>query len=127
MSGHMVVATLSCDQQRACIERVISFYATESRFALFQDMATAIPPSFRSAWCARARAARAVRRSADERGHVHDLIARGDVQAIKESMEQSLIPRAARSSRACTSCCQKDTITREDALTAADSRTTCCG
>jgi twitching motility protein PilU len=123
MSGHMVVATLHATNSAHALNRVISFYATESRFALFQDMATAIRAVV-SQRLVRSRQGRRVP-SVEvlmNAGHVHDLIARGDVQAIKESMEQSLDPESRSFEQSLYELLQKDTITREDALTAADSR-----
>jgi twitching motility protein PilU len=123
MSGHMVVATLHATNSAHALNRVISFYPTESRFALFQDMATAIRAVV-SQRLVRSRQGRRVP-SVEvlmNAGHVHDLIARGDVQAIKESMEQSLDPESRSFEQSLYELLQKDTVTREDALAAADSR-----
>ena len=123
MSGHMVVATLHATNSAHALNRVISFYPTESRFALFQDMAVALRAII-SQRLVRSRQGRRV--PAVEvlmnAGHAHDLIARGDVQAIKESMEQSLDPESRSFEQSLYELLQKDTITREDALAAADSR-----
>ena len=55
-------------------------------------------------------------------GHMHGLIERGDVQAVKEAMEQSLAPESRSFEQSLYELLQKDAITREDALSAADSK-----
>jgi twitching motility protein PilU len=55
-------------------------------------------------------------------GHMSSLIERGDVQAIKEAMEQSLAPESQSFEQSLYTLLQKDVITREDALAAADSK-----
>jgi twitching motility protein PilU len=123
MSGHMVVATLHATNSAHALNRVISFYQTESRFALFQDMATAVRAIIsqrlvRSRQGRRVPAVEVLMNS----GHTHELIGRGDVQAIKESMEQSLDPESRSFEQSLYELLQRDTITREDALLAADSK-----
>jgi twitching motility protein PilU len=54
--------------------------------------------------------------------HIADLIERGDVQAIKEAMEQSLAPESISFEQSLYSLIQADQITREDALSGADSQ-----
>jgi twitching motility protein PilU len=123
MSGHLVVATMHATNSAHALNRVISFYPSESRFALFQDMATAIR-SIVSQRLVRSRQGRRVPtvEILMNAGHTHELIARGDVQAIKESMEQSLDPESRSFEQSLYELLQKDTITREDALSAADSK-----
>ena len=123
MSGHMVVATLHATNSAHALNRVISFYQTEARFALFQDMATAVRAIIsqrlvRSRQGRRVPAVEVLMNS----GHTHELIGRGDVQAIKESMEQSLDPESRSFEQSLYELLQRDTITREDALLAADSK-----
>src|SRR6267154_3717746 len=123
MSGHLVVATMHATNSAHALNRVISFYPSESRFALFQDMATAIR-AIVSQRLVRSRQGRRVPtvEILMNAGHTHELIGRGDVQAIKESMEQSLDPESRSFEQSLYELLQRDTITREDALLAADSR-----
>jgi len=123
MSGHLVVATMHATNSAHALNRVISFYPSESRFALFQDMATGIR-AIVSQRLVRSRSGRRVPtvEILTNAGHTHELIARGDVQAIKESLEQSLDPESRSFEQSLYELLQKDTITREDALSAADSR-----
>jgi twitching motility protein PilU len=123
MSGHMVVATLHATNSGHALNRVISFYPVETRSALFQDMAVAVRAVI-SQRLVRSRQGRRV--PAVEvlinTGHMHDLIAHGDVPAIKEAMDQSLDPESRSFEQSLYELLQKDTITRDDALAAADSK-----
>jgi twitching motility protein PilU len=51
-----------------------------------------------------------------------ELIERGDVPAIKDAMEKSLAPGSQSFEQSLYSLLQKDVVTREDALAAADSK-----
>jgi twitching motility protein PilU len=123
MSGHLVVATLHATNSAHALNRVISFYPSESRFALFQDMATALRAVI-SQRLVRSRQGRRVPtvEVLMNSGHTNELVARGDVPAIKEAMEQSLEPESRSFEQSLYELLQKDTITREDALAAADSK-----
>jgi twitching motility protein PilU len=123
MSGHLVVATLHATNSSHALNRVISFYPSESRFALFQDLATAVRAII-SQRLVRSRQGRRVPtvEILMNAGHTHQLIERGDIQAVKEAMEQSLAPESRSFEQSLYELLQKDAITREDALSAADSR-----
>ena len=123
MSGHLVMATLHATNSGHALNRVISFYTPETRFALFQDLATALRAVV-SQRLVRSRQGRRVPtvEVLMNAGQTHDLIARGDVPAIKESMEQSLDPESRSFEQSLYELLQKDTITRDDALSAADSK-----
>ncbi|HUD26565.1 MAG TPA: PilT/PilU family type 4a pilus ATPase [Burkholderiaceae bacterium] len=123
MSGHLVMATLHATNSAHALNRVISFYTPETRFALFQDLATALRAVV-SQRLVRSRQGRRVPtvEVLMNAGQTHDLIARGDVPAIKESMEQSLDPESRSFEQSLYELLQKDTITRDDALSAADSK-----
>jgi twitching motility protein PilU len=119
----MVVATLHATNSAHALNRVISFYPVETRSALFLDMAVALRAVI-SQRLVRSRQGRRV--PAVEvlmnAGHTHDLIERGDLPAIKEAMEQSLDPESRSFEQSLYELLQKDTITRDDALAAADSK-----
>jgi len=123
MSGHLVMATLHATNSGHALNRVISFYPPETRFALYQDLATAVR-AIVSQRLVRSRQGRRVPtvEVLMNAGHMHDLIARGDVPAIKEAMEQSLDPDSRSFEQSLYELLQKDTITRDDALAAADSQ-----
>jgi twitching motility protein PilU len=123
MSGHLVVATMHATNAAHALNRVISFYPTEARDALFQDMAASLKAVVsqrlvRSKKGGRVPAVEILRNE----GHTRDLVERGDVQAIKESMEQSLSPESQSFEQSLYTLLQKDVITREDALATADSK-----
>ncbi len=123
MSGHLVVATLHATNSGHALNRVISFYSPETRQALFQDLAASLKAIVSQRLV---RAKRSGRTPAVEilmnAGHMADLIERGDVPAIKEAMERSLAPGSQSFEQSLYLLLQKDLITREDALSAADSK-----
>ncbi len=123
MSGHLVVATMHATNSAHALNRVISFYPTEARDALFQDMAASLKAVVsqrlvRSKKGGRVPAVEILRND----GHTRDLVERGDVQAIKESLEHSLAPDSQSFEQSLYTLLQRDVITREDALQAADSK-----
>lgn len=123
MSGHLVVATMHATNSAHALNRVISFYTPETRLALFQDLAASLKAIVsqrlvRSKKGGRVPAVEILMNS----GHMSDLIERGDVQSIKEAMEQSLAPESQTFEQSLYLLLKKDAITREDALAAADSK-----
>jgi len=123
MSGHLVVATLHATNSAHALNRVISFYTPETRQALFQDLAASLKAIVSQRLV---RAKRSGRTPAVEimmnSGHMGDLIERGDVPAIKEAMERSLSPGSQSFEQSLYVLLQRDLITRDDALGAADSK-----
>jgi twitching motility protein PilU len=123
MSGHLVVATMHATNAAHALNRVISFYTPETRQALFQDLAASLKAIVSQRLV---RAKRSGRTPAVEillnNGHMTDLIERGDVPAIKEAMERSLAPGSQSYEQSLYTLLQKDLVTREDALAAADSK-----
>ena len=123
MSGHLVVATLHGTNSAHALNRVISFYSQETRKALFEDLAASLKAIISQ---------RLVRSKKGGRvptveilmnaGHMRDLIERGDIAAIKEAMEQSLSPESQSFEQSLYELLQKDLITKDDALAAADSK-----
>jgi len=123
MSGHLVVATLHATNSAHALNRVISFYPPEARQALFQDLATSLKAIVSQRLV---RAKRGGRIPAVEvltnTGQMGSLIEQGDISAIKEAMERSLSPGSQSFEQSLYSLLQKDLITRDDALAAADSK-----
>ena len=123
MSGHLVVATLHATNSAHALNRVISFYSPETRQALFQDLAASLKAIVSQRLV---RAKRSGRTPAVEillnSGHMADLIERGDVPAIKEAMERSLAPGSQSFEQSLYVLLQRDLVTRDDALSAADSK-----
>jgi twitching motility protein PilU len=123
MSGHLVVATMHATNSAHALNRVISFYTPETRQALFEDLAASLKAIVsqrlvRSRKGGRVPAVEVLMNA----GQMTSLIERGDVSAIKEAMEQSLAPESQTFEQSLYTLLQKDVVTREDALAAADSK-----
>jgi len=123
MSGHFVIATMHATNCANALNRIISFYSPETRNALFEDIAT----SLRAVICQRlVRSRRGGRVPTVEvlmnTGHTRDLIIRGDVSGIKEALAQSLVPENQSFEQSLYGLLRDEEITREDALSAADSQ-----
>lgn len=123
MSGHLVVATLHATNSAHALNRVISFYPNEARVALFQDLAASLKAVISQRLVRSKKGGRvpAVEILSND-GHTRDLIERGDVQAIKESLEHSLAPDSQSFEQSLYTLLQRDVVTRDDALQAADSK-----
>ena len=123
MSGHLVVATLHGTNSAHALNRVISFYTPETRQALFQDLAASLKAIVSQRLV---RAKRGGRIPAVEillnNGQMTSLVEQGDVPAIKDAMERSLSPGSQSFEQSLYSLLQKDLVTRDDALAAADSK-----
>ncbi len=123
MSGHFVIATMHATNCANALNRIISFYTPETRAALFEDIAT----SLRAIVSQRlVRSRRGGRVPAVEvlmnTGHTRDLVIKGDVSAIKEALAQSIVPENQSFEQGLYDLLRRDEITREDALSAADSQ-----
>lgn len=92
-TGHLCVATLHANNSYHALNRIISFFPIENRPALFLDLSVALRAIISQ---------RLVKRPDGKRTpscevmlntrHISELIERGEVQAIKDAMEQSLAP-----------------------------------
>jgi twitching motility protein PilU len=123
MSGHLVVATMHATNSAHALNRVVSFYTPETRAALFQDLAASLKAVVsqrlvRSKKGGRVPAVEILMNA----GQMASLVERGDIPAIKEAMEQSLSPESQSFEQSLYTLLQKDVITRDDALSSADSK-----
>jgi twitching motility protein PilU len=123
MSGHLVVATMHATNSAHALNRVVSFYTPETRAALFQDLAASLKAVVsqrlvRSKKGGRVPAVEILMNA----GQMASLIEKGDIPAIKEAMEQSLSPESQSFEQSLYTLLQKDVITRDDALSSADSK-----
>ena len=123
MSGHLVVATMHATNSAHALNRVISFYTPETRQALFEDLAASLKAVVsqrlvRSKKGGRVPAVEVMMNA----GQMTALIERGDISGIKEAMEHSLAPESQSFEQSLYTLLQKDVVTREDALAAADSK-----
>ncbi|MDR0233677.1 MAG: PilT/PilU family type 4a pilus ATPase [Zoogloeaceae bacterium] len=123
-TGHLCLATLHADNSYHALNRVINFFALENRPALFLDLAVSLKAIISQ---------RLVRKPDGLRipsvevllntGYVSDLIERGEVQIIKEAMEQSNAIGSQTFEQDLFRLYKEGQITMEEALANADSPT----
>ncbi|MCL2020612.1 MAG: PilT/PilU family type 4a pilus ATPase [Betaproteobacteria bacterium] len=123
-TGHLCLATLHANNSYHALNRVINFFALENRQALFLDLATSLKAIVSQ---------RLVRKPDGLRipsaevllntRYVSDLIERGEVQSIKEAMEQSNAVGSQTFEQDLFRLYKEGTITLEEALANADSPT----
>ena len=123
-TGHLCVATLHANNSYHALNRIINFFPLENRQALFLDLSVALraivsqrlvtkPDGKRVPTCEIMLNTR----------HISELIERGEVQAIKEAMEQTLAPGSQTFEQDLFNLYNNGTITFEEALANADSPT----
>lgn len=123
-SGHLCVATLHANNSYHALNRIVSFYPLENRPTLLSDLSAALK-SIISQRLIRARSGGrmpAVEVMLNTR-HVAELIEKGEINAIKEAMEQSLSPGSQTFEQALYRMIREEQITEEEALAHADSPT----
>lgn len=121
-SGHLCVATLHANNSYQALSRIISFYPMEARPPLLSDLCVTLR-------CIVSQ--RLVRKPDGQRTpavevllnstHIAELIERGDIDAIKEAMEKSLLPGSLTFEQALFALYTKGVISLDEALSAADS------
>lgn len=123
-TGHLCLATLHANNSYHALNRIISFFPLENRPALFLDLSVAL----------RAIVSQRLVRKQDGKltptaevmlntRHIGDLIERGEVQAIKEAMEQSLAPGSQTFEQDLFRLYREEVISLDEALANADSPT----
>ncbi|MDR0673205.1 MAG: PilT/PilU family type 4a pilus ATPase [Zoogloeaceae bacterium] len=123
-TGCMCVATLHANNSYHALNRIINFFPLENRSALFLELATSL----------RAIASQRLVRKPDgvripsvevllNTRHISELIERGEVQAIKEAMEQSLAPGSQTFEQDLFRLYREGVITLDEALVNSDSPT----
>ena len=92
-TGHLCVATLHANNSYHALNRIINFFEPENRPALFLDLAVALRAIASQRLVKRPDGVRvpACEIMINTR-HIADLIEKGNVQEIKEAMDQSLAP-----------------------------------
>ncbi|MCX7896308.1 MAG: PilT/PilU family type 4a pilus ATPase [Rhodocyclaceae bacterium] len=121
-SGHLVLATLHANNSYHSLARIISFYPLENRPALLADLSVTLraisaqrlvtkPDGSRTPACEVMLNTRLV----------SDLIAKGDLDGIKEAMEQSLTPGSQTFEQSLYRLYKDNVITLDEALAYADS------
>jgi twitching motility protein PilU len=123
-TGHMCLATLHANNSYHALNRIISFFPLENRPALFLDLSVALRSIISQ---------RLVRNKEGKRTpacevlintrHISELIERGEVQGIKEAMEQTLAPGSQTFEQDLFRLYTQGIIAIEEALANADSPT----
>ena len=123
-TGHLCVATLHANNSYHALNRIISFFQIENRPALFLDLAVSLRAIVSQ---------RLVKKPDGKRvptcevmlntRHVADLVERGEVQSIKDAMEQSMAPGSLTFEQDLFRLYRDGVITLDEALANADSPT----
>jgi len=121
-SGHLCLATLHANNSYHSMSRIISFYPLENRPALLADLAVTLKAII---------SLRLVKKPDGTRvpatevmlhsRYIGELIEKGDLNGIKEAMEQSLSPGSQTFEHSLHGLYKAGTITLEEALANADS------
>jgi twitching motility protein PilU len=123
-TGHLCLATLHANNSYHALNRIISFFPVENRPALFLDLSVALRAVVSQ---------RLVKKPDGKRfptceimlntRHISELIERGEVQSIKDAMEQTLAPGSQTFEQDLFKLYREGVITLDEALANADSPT----
>ena len=123
-TGHLCLATLHANNSYHALNRIISFFPLENRPALFLDLSVSLRAIVSQ---------RLVKKPDGKRTptaevmlntrHVAELIEKGEVQAIKDAMEQTLAPGSQTFEQDLFRLYRDGVITLDEALANADSPT----
>ena len=121
-SGHLCLATLHANNSYHALSRIIGFYPLDNRPALLADLAVALKCVVSQRLVNKPDGGRipAVEVMLNSR-HVADLIERGDMVGIKESMDQSMSPGSQTFEQSLFNLYKSGVITLEVATAHADS------
>ena len=123
-TGHLCLATLHANNSYHALNRIINFYAVENRPALYLDLSVSLKCIISQRLVKRPDGKRipAIEILLNTR-HIQELIERGEVNGIKEAMEQSLAPGSQTFEQDLFRLYKENTITLDEALANADSPT----
>jgi len=123
-TGHLCLATLHANNSYHALNRIINFFPLENRAALYLDLSVSLK-------CIASQ--RLVRKPDGKRTptveillntrHIQELIEKGEVNSIKEAMEQSLAPGSQTFEQDLFRLYREKIITLEEALANSDSPT----
>ncbi len=124
-SGHLVLATLHANNSYNALNRIISFYPIENRFALLQDLSSAVKAivSQRLVRSATGGPRHAAVEVMVNTRYVADLIEKGEIGQIKDAMDKSLSPGSQTFETALYNLVKEGKVSQEEALANADSAT----
>ena len=123
-TGHLCLATLHANNSYHALNRIISFFPLENRPALFLDLSVALRGIISQRLVKKPDGIRtpAVEIMLNTR-HISELVERGEIQSIKEAMEQSLAPGSQTFEQDLFRLYREKVITLDEALANADSPT----
>lgn len=123
-TGHLCVGTLHANNSYHALNRIINFFPLENRTSLYLDLSVSLRAIVSQ---------RLVKKPDGKRipscevllntRHIAELVERGEVQAIKEAMEQSLAPGSQTFEQDLFRLYRESVITLDEALANADSPT----
>jgi twitching motility protein PilU len=123
-TGHLCLATLHANNSYHALNRIINFYALENRPALFLDLSVSLKGIISQ---------RLVKKPDGKRcpsveillntRHIQELVEKGELNAIKEAMEQSMAPGSQTFEQDLFRLYKENIITLDEALANADSPT----
>lgn len=121
-SGHLCLATLHANNSYHSMSRIISFYPLENRPALLADLAVTLKCIISQRLVRKPDGSRcpAVEVMLNSR-HIGELIEKGDLNGVKEAMEQSMSPGSQTFEQSLFNLYKSGTIALEEALANADS------
>ncbi len=124
LSGHLCLATLHAYNSQHALNRILGFFPMESRAALLADLAAGL----RAVVSQRLLQARAGGRVPAvevllNTQLVRELIAKGDLAAVREAMEKSMAEGSQTFEQVLAQLVRDDRVSREEALAHADSPT----
>jgi twitching motility protein PilU len=123
-SGHLCLATLHANNSYHALNRVISFYPLENRPALLEDLSSTLKCVVSQRLV---RNKQGLRNAAIEvmlnTRHLAELIAKGEINEMKEAMEKSLAPGSQTFEQGLFKMVRDGLVTQDEALANADSAT----
>jgi twitching motility protein PilU len=121
-SGHLCLATLHANNSYHAMSRIISFYPLENRPALLADLAVTLKCIISQRLCRKPDGSRvpAVEVMMASR-HVAELIEKGEINEIKDAMEQSMVAGSQTFEQSLFHLYSTGIITLDEALANADS------
>ncbi|MBM3390954.1 MAG: PilT/PilU family type 4a pilus ATPase [Betaproteobacteria bacterium] len=123
-TGHLCLATLHASNSYHALNRIINFYALENRPALYLDLSVSLKGIVSQRLVKKPDGKRipAVEILLNTR-HIQELIERGEINGIKEAMEQSLAPGSQTFEQDLFRLYKENVITLDEALVNSDSPT----
>lgn len=123
-TGHLCLATLHANNSYHALNRIINFYALENRPALYLDLSVSLKCIISQRLVKKPDGKRlpAIEILLNTR-HIQELIEKGELNGIKEAMEQSLAPGSQTFEQDLFRLYRENVITLEEALANSDSPT----